>query len=252
MFWKYKNTNRGTEGKVRTTSRFVCLLPFSLNRLGSLSRLIIFPESKYAFFIFSNEDCVEQILRIHQRVLITLQGRTLCIECAVNRPYSLNSRSSGNALELGQTLDLATCRAILKELIGTVPSFRVQTSYCASSGLVAGRLPTDIFHTTRTFLEPTPSLKSDSGPSRMRAWRFVCWMDEWGPVARRCMWDCRAPPVVHPIQVCSDGLITLQQLGYPVLPRPSQTRALRTAPTQLPSPHLPPPLSGLPPKHSFD
>ena len=26
----------------------------------------------------------------------------------------------------------------------------------------------------------------------MRAWRFVCWIDEWGPVARGCMCDYRA------------------------------------------------------------
>src|SRR5713226_886937 len=25
----------------------------------------------------------------------------------------------------------------------------------------------------------------------MRARRYVCWMDELGPVARRCRWDCR-------------------------------------------------------------
>jgi hypothetical protein len=67
----------------------------------------------YAFLIYSNE----QVLGIHQRVpIIGVLGRTLRIERAVNRPYSLSSGSSGNALELGKSLDPATCSTILEEL----------------------------------------------------------------------------------------------------------------------------------------
>jgi hypothetical protein len=53
---------------------------------------------------------------IHQRVPITVQGRTLRIEHAANCPYSLSSGFSGNALELRKSLDPVTCSAILKEL----------------------------------------------------------------------------------------------------------------------------------------
>ena len=57
------------------------------------------PESKGASFIYSDEDCVEQILSIHQQVPITVRVRTLRIERVVNRPYSISSGTSGNAVE---------------------------------------------------------------------------------------------------------------------------------------------------------
>jgi hypothetical protein len=41
------------------------------------------PGSKYAFLVHSDEDC-PKIIRVHQRVPITLQGRSLRIEHTEN------------------------------------------------------------------------------------------------------------------------------------------------------------------------
>jgi hypothetical protein len=47
----------------------------SLKQVGCLSGLIIVgPRSKYAYFIYANEDHVEEILGVHQRVPITVRG----------------------------------------------------------------------------------------------------------------------------------------------------------------------------------
>ena len=56
----------------RKYERLIMRVSFSpfhfLEHLGFLSRLIIIgPDSKYAFFVYSYKDRVEQILRIHQR-----------------------------------------------------------------------------------------------------------------------------------------------------------------------------------------
>jgi len=74
--------------------------------------------------IFSNEDHVEQILNVHQRVPITVRGRTLRIEHAEFCPWTLSPSSLGDALESEKPPDPATCSSILKGLTQTVPRFR--------------------------------------------------------------------------------------------------------------------------------
>jgi hypothetical protein len=52
------------------------------------------------FCIFERGLCVEQILRIHQRVLIALRERCLRIERSENRPYSLSPGDLGTLWSL--------------------------------------------------------------------------------------------------------------------------------------------------------
>jgi hypothetical protein len=92
--------------------------------------------------MYSNQDRVEQILRVHQRVPITLRGRCLRIEHSENRPYTLTPRPSGAPLEFGKPLDPATSTDILEELKRTVPRWR--GSYEPSRVIWVGRLPTSI------------------------------------------------------------------------------------------------------------
>ena len=91
--------------------------------MGFLSGLVITePGSKCAYFIYSNKNHVEEILRVHQQVPITVRGQILRIESSENRP-SLSPDSLGD-VELGKPLDPETCNAIVKELTQTVPGFR--------------------------------------------------------------------------------------------------------------------------------
>ena len=86
-------------------------------------------------FHYSNEDCVEQNCALN-----------------VNRPYSLSSGSSGNAVEL----DPATCSAIFKELTWSLHGRYPGLEFIrAIAVLWTGRLPTDISRTTHKLLEPT-------------------------------------------------------------------------------------------------
>jgi hypothetical protein len=71
----------------------LAVLSLKQSGLSEQSKIIIIgPGSNiHVFRIYSNEDHVEEILSVHQRFPITIhvQGRTLLIEHAENRPYSL-------------------------------------------------------------------------------------------------------------------------------------------------------------------
>ncbi|KAF8492390.1 hypothetical protein F5888DRAFT_911356 [Russula emetica] len=111
-------------------------------------QFVMRPGSKYAYFIYSNDDHVGEILSVHQRVSITVRRRTLRIERAENRPYSPSPGSLADALELGKPLDPATCSAILRELTRTVS--RVRGSHNPSRVLWIGWLPARISRTALT------------------------------------------------------------------------------------------------------
>jgi hypothetical protein len=116
---------------------------------GFLSGLVIIgPGSKAAYFIFSNEDRVKDILIVHRRVPITVRGQTLRIERPVDRPHSLFPGTLADALELGKPLDPATSSAILEELTRTVPKFNGLHS--PSRVLWIGALPRSISQTALT------------------------------------------------------------------------------------------------------
>ena len=104
--------------------------------------IIIGPDSKYAFFLYSSEHRVEEVLRVHHRIPITVRGRSLRIERTENRPYSLSPATVGTPLELGKPLDAATSSAIVEELKRTVPKWR--GSNVPSRVIWVGRLPTNI------------------------------------------------------------------------------------------------------------
>ena len=128
------------------------VLPFSLSlkQVDFLSGLIIIgPGSEHAYFIYSNEDRVEEILSVHRRVPITIQGQTLRIERAENRPYRPSTVYLGDAPELEKPLDPATSSAILKELTRTVSRFR--GSHNPSRVLWVGGLATRISQTALTY-----------------------------------------------------------------------------------------------------
>jgi hypothetical protein len=92
--------------------------------------------------MYSSKNRVEELLRVHQRIPITLQGRILRIESSENRPYSLSPENRGNSLELGKPLDPITSSNIVKELKHTVPKWR--GSYEPSRVIWIGRLPLNI------------------------------------------------------------------------------------------------------------
>ncbi|KAH9970270.1 hypothetical protein BJV74DRAFT_867387 [Russula compacta] len=114
----------------------------ALAPLGKYERFVMRPGSKYAYFFYSSDDRVAEILRVHKRVPITLRGKSLRLERTVNRPYSLSPGPSGHSPELGKELDLATSRAIVEELKQTVPRWR--GLYGPSRVLWIGRLPLNI------------------------------------------------------------------------------------------------------------
>lgn len=97
------------------------------------------PDSKYAFFMYSSKNRVEELLRVHQRIPITLEGRVLRIESTENRPYSLSHENQANSLELGKPLDPMTSSAIVEELKRTVPKWRGSNE--PSRVIWIGRLP---------------------------------------------------------------------------------------------------------------
>jgi hypothetical protein len=119
--------------------QFLC---FSFCVLLSKLVVIIGPDSKYAFFVYSSEHRAEEVLRVHHRIPITVRGRSLRIECTENRPYSLSSASMGSPLEIGKPLDAATSSAIVEELRRTVPKWRGSNE--PSRVIWIGRLPTNI------------------------------------------------------------------------------------------------------------
>jgi hypothetical protein len=102
----------GTVWEVRSTGE--TYVPFSFPQFLEQLRFLIEahhrPGFKYAFFLFSYKDRVEKILRVHQRIPITVRGRRSNMERTENRPYGL----SRNLLELGKPLDSVTYSAIVK------------------------------------------------------------------------------------------------------------------------------------------
>jgi hypothetical protein len=96
--------------------------------------------------------------------------------------------------------------------------------FCASGILCRSDIPCDVHRNSSYVPDTSPWLRltschratipwrsahilvvrfCDSGPSMMRAWSLVCWMDEWGPVASGEMLHVglSRPPTVHPNQV---------------------------------------------------
>src|SRR6267154_5142394 len=115
------------------------VLPFSLSlkQVDFLSGLIIIgPGSEHAYFIYSNEDRVEEILSVHRRVPITIQGRTLRIERAENRPYRPSTVYSGDASELEKPLDLGLLVLSSRSSHGRCSGLEVRATHRARSGLV--------------------------------------------------------------------------------------------------------------------
>lgn len=116
--------------------------------ITSLARLLtgrtrhLGPGSKYAYFMYSNDERVEHILRSHKRIPITVRGGSLRIERSENRPYSLSPGSTEIALELGKSLDPAASQAIIEELKQTVPRWRGSNE--PSRVLWIGRLPHNV------------------------------------------------------------------------------------------------------------
>ncbi|KAH9954695.1 hypothetical protein BC827DRAFT_1272378 [Russula dissimulans] len=113
----------------------------ALGPLGKYEGLVMRPGSKYAFFVYSSDDLVDHVLRVHQRVPLVVRGRTLRVERSRNRPYGVSPEHSDNPVELGKPLDPAASSAILEELKQTVPKWR--GLYEPSRVLWIGRLPTD-------------------------------------------------------------------------------------------------------------
>jgi hypothetical protein len=92
--------------------------------------------------VYSSVDRVEHVLRVHQRVPITLRGQTLRMERATHIPYSLDTEPSEHLPERGKPLDPAASSAVVEELKKTVPRWR--GSHEPSRVLWVGRLPMDI------------------------------------------------------------------------------------------------------------
>ena len=132
-------------GSLESTSGWSCVCSsFAFKFCVLLSRLVVIigPDSKYAFFVYSSEHRAEEVLRVHHRIPITVRGRSLRIERTENRPYSLSSASMGSPLEIGKPLDAATSNAIVEELRRTVPKWRGSNE--PSRVIWIGRLPTNI------------------------------------------------------------------------------------------------------------
>ena len=87
----------------RKYERLIMRVPFSpfhfLEQLGLLSRLIIIgPDSKYAFFVYSIRIVSNKYCMFTNEIFITVRGRSLRIERTENRPYGLSSGILANRL----------------------------------------------------------------------------------------------------------------------------------------------------------
>ncbi|KAI0289132.1 hypothetical protein BC826DRAFT_636595 [Russula brevipes] len=96
----------------------------ALGSLGKYERFVMRPDSKYAYFVYQNDDPVKHILSVHRRVPITIRGQTLRIERTPHRPYILSPGPSGHPIEFGKLLDPATSSMIADELKRTVPGWK--------------------------------------------------------------------------------------------------------------------------------
>jgi len=85
--------------------------------------------------MYSSDDRVENILRVHERVPITFRGQALRIERTKNRPPNSLIESEGPVVEL----DAATSSALVEELKKTVPGWKGSRE--PSRVLWVGRLP---------------------------------------------------------------------------------------------------------------
>lgn len=81
------------------------------------------PGSIYAYFLYSSDDRVEQILGSHS-IPVAVRGQNLRIERTMNRPYPMVPGSSDVALELGKSLAPAASDANIEERKQTVPKWR--------------------------------------------------------------------------------------------------------------------------------
>ena len=129
------------------------MYPASLSLAESSLSELVGPDSKFAYFMYASDDRVENILRIHRRIPITVRGQSLRLELAENRPYGLlyglsAEHAPEHAPELGKTLDSATSGAAVEELKRTVPRWKGTAE--PSRVLWIGRLPTNISRTALT------------------------------------------------------------------------------------------------------
>ena len=129
--------------------RFVMRMCFSschlsLGTFFFLSRLVCLsgPGSKYAYFVYSSDDPVENLLRVHERVPITFRGQPLRIERSMSRPHTVSTEEEEEVLEFAKPYDPATSSALIEELKRTVPGWK---GTCEPSRVLwIGRLPHDI------------------------------------------------------------------------------------------------------------
>jgi hypothetical protein len=100
------------------------------------------PNSKCAYFLYSSDDQVEQILGSHKRIPFSVRGQNVRIDHSMNQPYALPPGPSDVATERGTSVDPAASKAIIEELKKTVPKW---TGTCAPSRVLRiGGLPLTI------------------------------------------------------------------------------------------------------------
>jgi len=89
--------------------------------------------------VYSSDDRVEDILRVHERVPITFRGQSLRIERTKNRPHNLSTDSEEEHL---RELEKPASSALVEELKRTVPGWK---GSCGPSRVLwVGRLPSDM------------------------------------------------------------------------------------------------------------
>jgi hypothetical protein len=92
--------------------------------------------------MYSSKERVEEVLRAHDRLPITMRRKALRIEHSENRPVILSNEPSDLALEMGKPLDPAESSAVVEELKETVRRWR---GMCEPSRVLwIGRLPYNI------------------------------------------------------------------------------------------------------------
>ena len=99
--------------------------------------IIIGPGSKYAYFMYSNEEHVKEISNVHRLVPITVRGRTLRIGRVEFCPYTMSPSSlGGDALEFKKPPHPATCSSILKGSNGRCLGLEDRTTHRGCPGSV--------------------------------------------------------------------------------------------------------------------
>jgi len=106
------------------------------------------PGSKYAYVMYLSNDRVDDVLRAHDRLPITIRRKALRVERTENRPFILSNEPSDSTLEIGKSLDPAESSAVAEELKETVQKWR---GSCEPSRVLwIGRLPYNIDHDALT------------------------------------------------------------------------------------------------------